>query len=144
MYNSQRQYDQTELEKAEAAERLAHEEEMHRAQERLEKRAVRRKKSFVSAAIGVFFGLIYILWVAFAPEIRLGSQSLYGAYISLAGDSMALCALLDFAPPIVLSGVAAFFAARGEKGRAYFVLTSISALLVVVMVFLLYMSMMAG
>lgn len=145
MYHSERRYNPTELEKIEAAERARREEEMLRAEERIEARKKRKKRSFLSAGIGVAVGILYILWITFGPEIKPGGgTSLYEAYISLAGDSMAKCALLDFAPPVILAAALTLSVSAKERGRVYFVLTGVFALFVVIMVFMLYMSLMAG
>lgn len=145
MYTGNGKYEKTELEKDEAAQRLLHEKEMERALERLHARSVRKKKSFFSALVGVVTGILYILWITFGSEIILpGGESLYGAYISLAGENGFLYALLDFAPPIVLALLLSLISARGERGKFYFVLTALFVLAIVVAVFMLYMSMLAG
>lgn len=145
MYIDDKKYDPTVLDKDEAAERLRHEEEMQRAMERLDKRTARKKISFLSAAAGVFTGLIYILWITFGPGIFLNDgRSLYEAYISLAGSSGALYAVLDFAPPVILSSVLALVISRKERGKLYFVFSALLTTAIVVAVFMLYMSMMAG
>lgn len=145
MYTGDKKYDQTELDKDEAAERLRHEEEMHRAMERLSARSARKKRSFLAAAAGVLTGLIYILWITFGPGILLkDGRSLYEAYISLAGTSGALYALLDFAPPVIISSVLALLVSGKERGKLYFVLSALLTTAIVVAVFMLYMSMMAG
>ena len=145
MYIDDKKYDPTVLDKDEAAERLRHEEEMQRAMERLDKRTARKKRSFLSAAAGVFTGLIYILWITFGPGIFLNDgRSLYEAYISLAGSSGALYAVLDFAPPVILSSVLALVISGKERGKLYFVFSALLTTAIVVAVFMLYMSMMAG
>lgn len=145
MYTADGKYNMTELEKDEAAEKAAHAEEMNRAMERLAARSARKRRSFIAAASGVLTGVLYILWIAFGSEILLpGGKSLYEAYISLAGGKDALCVVLDFAPPAVLATVLSLLASKGERGKFYFVLTALFACLIVVAVFMLYMSMMAG
>lgn len=144
-FNSDKEYEPTELEKDELSERKAHEEEMKRAEERLERAAKRKKTSFICATGGVIIGVLYILWITFGPEIMLPSGvSLYEAYISIAKGSGVLYALLDFAPPVILASAFALTCARGEKGKIYFVTSAILTLAIVVAVFMLYMSLMAG
>ena len=145
MYTGDKKYDPTVLDNDESAERLRHEEEMQEALKRLSDRSARKRRSFLAAAFGVLVGLLYILWITFGPGIMLNDgQSLYEAYISLAGTSGAMYAVLDFAPPVVLAAALALIAARKERGKFYFVVTAILTTAIVVAVFMLYMSMMAG
>lgn len=144
-YTSGKEYNLSELEKDELIERREHEEEMKRAEQRLESAAKRKRRSLNCAAMGVVTGVLYIFWITFGPEIMLPSGvSLYEAYISLAGNSGALYAVLDFAPPIILASILALVAARGEKGKFYFIISAVLTLAIVVAVFMLYMSIMAG
>lgn len=144
-YIGDRKYNLSELDKDELSERREHEEEMKRAEERIERAAKRKKISFICAAGGVITGVLYILWITFGPEIMLPSGvSLYEAYISLAEGSGILYALLDFAPPVILASGLALIGARGQKGKLYFVISAVLTLAIVVAVFMLYMSLMAG
>ncbi len=137
-------YNLNAFQKGEEAERLLHEEEMKKATERLFNAKKRRKNSFISLSIGVITGILYILWVALSPTFLLPSGiSLYEKYISIGGGSLLAQLLLDFLPPVLLSVIFSLIAARKEKGKIYFVLTSLMALFVVLAVFLLYMSMMS-
>lgn len=137
-------YNLNAFQKGEEAERLLHEEEMKKATERLFNAKKRRKNSFISLSIGVITGILYILWVALSPSFLLPSGiSLYEKYISIGGGSLLAQLLLDFLPPVLLSVIFSLIAARKEKGKIYFVLTSLMALFVVLAVFLLYMSMMS-
>ena len=145
MYTGDKKYDPTVLDNDESAERLRHEEEMQEALKRLSDRSARKKRSFLAAAFGVLVGLLYILWITLGPGIMLNDgKSLYEAYISLAGTSGAMYAVLDFAPPVVLAAALALIAARKERGKFYFVVTAILTTAIVVAVFMLYMSMVAG
>lgn len=137
-------YNLNAFQKTEEAERLLHEEEMKKATERLFKAKNRRKKSFISLCVGVFVGILYIVWIALSPSLVLPSGiSLYEKYISLGGGSTLSQLLLDFLPPVLLSVIFSLIAARGDKGKIYFVLTALMSLFVVLAVFLLYISMMA-
>lgn len=145
MYTGDKKYNPTVLDKDESAERLRHEDEMQKAMERLAARSARKKRSFLAASTGVLVGVLYILWITFGPSIRAGDgRSLYEAYISLAGTSGVMYAVLDFAPPVALSVLLALLASGKERGKVYFVLTALLTTAIVVAVFMLYMSMMAG
>ena len=124
--------------------RKRHEEEMAEAFLRLENRKRKNKKTLISALAGVGVGILYILWIAFGPSIMVGGVSLYERYISLSFGSPLFSMVLDFAPPIVLSGVLGFLAGKGEKGRVVFIFNSIVITTLITLIFMLYISLMAG
>lgn len=136
MYNSEKEYNPSVLEELEKAERAEHEEEMKKAYIRLENTKRRRKKTLFCALAGVIVGILYVIYVAMGLEWADRFLS------SISRGNGIVRFILDFAPPAIVSGIAAWFIAKGEKGIFSYILTSVFAFMIVTLVFLVYLSLM--
>lgn len=144
MEQPEKRYRPTRADEDDAAERLSHELEMKKAQERLKKRRERKKRTLFCAAIGIVTGLLNIVWISYGANLRLSDgRNLYEAYIALSGGHSLSYLLLDFAPPVILASLGAAFASRGERGRIYFILTALLSLFIVLAIFMFYMALAA-
>ena len=138
MYIPQKQYEPNASEINDLLERKKHEEEMEKAFERIENTKRRRKKSLLCGVAGAVVGIIYIIYVA------LGIEWIDAWLTSISGGSGIIRFILDFLPPILVTGLIAYFIARKEKGVIVYITSAISVFMVVLLVFLVYVSLMMG
>ena len=138
MYIPQKQYEPNASEINDLLERKKHEEEMEKAFERIENTKRRRKKSLLCGVAGAVVGIIYIIYVA------LGIEWIDAWLTSISGGNGVIRFILDFLPPILITGIAAYFIARKEKGVVVYITSAISVFMVVLLVFLVYVSLMMG
>ena len=138
MYIPQKQYEPNASEINDLLERKKHEEEMEKAFERIENTKRRRKKSLLCGVAGAVVGIIYIIYVA------LGIEWIDAWLTSISGGNGIIRFILDFLPPILVTGLIAYFIARKEKGVIVYITSAISVFMVVLLVFLVYVSLMMG
>lgn len=136
MYIPHKQYEPNASEMNDLLERKKHEEEMEEAFKRMENAKRRKKKTFLCAATGAIIGILYIVYIA------LGIQWIDDLISALAGTNAIARFILDFLPPILITGIIAYFIARKEKGTVTYVFSAISVFMVVLLVFLVYVSLM--
>ncbi len=136
MYNTNKEYNPTAFEEMEKEERARHEEEMKKAQERIENGKRRKRKTLLCASVGVLVGIIYIIYVA------LGVEWVDALFERISKGRSGIRFMLDFAPPVLVSGVLGYFAARGEKGIFSYILTAVFSFMVVTLLFLVYLGFM--
>ena len=134
----EKQYEPNASEIDDLLEREKREKEMEKAYERLEKAERKRKKTLLCGATGAVIGILYIIYVA------LGIEWIDTFITKLSGGNGILRFVLDFLPPILITGVISYFIARKEKGVAIYIAGAISVFLVVLLVFLVYISLMTS
>ncbi len=138
MYIPEKKYNPNAVEEREILERQKHDEEMEKVFERMETAARRKKKSFFCALAGFLVGVLYIVYVA------LGIEWIDTLLFKLSGGNGIIRFILDFLPPILITGIIAYFIARKEKGVVTYIFSAISVFMVVLLVFLVYVSLMMG
>lgn len=134
----EKQYEPNASELDDLLEREKREKEMEKALERLEKTERKRKKTLLCGATGGLVGILYIIYVA------LGIEWIDAFIAKLSGGNGILRFVLDFLPPILVTGLISYFIARKEKGVAIYIASAISVFLVVLLVFLVYISLMTA
>ena len=136
MYVPEKQYNPNASDMNDILERQRHEEEMEIAFIRMEKAKRRKQKAFWCSATGFIVGVLYIVYIA------LGIEAIDNFLGKLSGESGIIRFILDFLPPIILTGIISYIIARKEKGAVVYVFSAISVFLVVLLVFLVYTSLM--
>ncbi|MDO5478124.1 MAG: hypothetical protein Q4G23_03065 [Clostridia bacterium] len=136
MYIPQKQYEPNASEINDLLERKKHEEEMEKALERLETVKRRKKKTFLCSLTGAVVGILYIVYIA------LGIEWIDRLLAELSGGNAIVRFILDFLPPLIITGIFAYFIARKEKGIITYIFSAISVFMVVLLVFLVYVSLM--
>ena len=136
MYVPDKQYNPNASEINDMAERQRHEEEMEKALARMEKARRRKEKSLMCALSGFAVGVIYIIYIA------LGIEWIDALLYKLSGGNGIIRFILDFLPPVVISGIAGYIIGRKEKGVIVYIFSAISVFFVVLLVFLVYVSLM--
>ncbi len=136
MYVPEKQYNPNASEMNDILERQRHEEEMEKAFIRMEKAKIRKQKAFWCSATGFIVGVLYIVYVA------LGIESIDNLLGKLSGGNGLVRFILDFLPPVLLTGIISYIIARKEKGAIVYMFSAISVFLVVLLVFLVYTSLM--
>lgn len=136
MYIPQKQYEPNASEINDLLERKKHEEEMEKALERLETEKRRKKKTFLCSLTGAVVGILYIVYIA------LGIEWIDRLFAELSGGNAIVRFILDFLPPLIITGIFAYFIARKEKGVITYIFSAISVFMVVLLVFLVYVSLM--
>ena len=136
MYVPEKQYNPNASDMNDILERQRHEEEMEIAFIRMEKAKKRKQKAFWCSATGFIVGVLYIVYIA------LGIEAIDNFLGKLSGESGIIRFILDFLPPIILTGIISYIIARKEKGAVVYVFSAISVFLVVLLVFLVYTSLM--
>ncbi len=136
MYVPDKQYNPNASELNDISERQKHEEEMEKAFERMERAKARKRKTLLCGLTGFLVGVLYIVYVAMGIE---AADAFLG---KLSGGNGIIRFILDFLPPILLTGIISYFIARKEKGTVVYIFSSISVFAVVLLVFLVYVSLM--
>ncbi|MBQ2941390.1 MAG: hypothetical protein IJD97_04065 [Clostridia bacterium] len=136
MYIPQKQYEPNASEINDLLERKKHEEEMEKALERLETAKRRKKKTFLCSLTGAVVGILYIIYIA------LGIEWIDRLLASLSGGNAIVRFILDFLPPLIITGISAYFIARKERGVITYIFSAVSVFMVVLLVFLVYVSLM--
>ncbi len=136
MYVPEKQYTPNASELNEIEEEKLREEEMEKAFLRMENLKRRKKKTLLCAASGFVIGVLYIIYAA------MGIEWIDSLLYRLSGGNSIARMALDFLPPVVLTGIIAYFIARKEKGAIVYIFSAISVFLVVLLVFLVYVSLM--
>lgn len=136
MYVPEKQYNPNASDMNDILERQRHEEEMEKAFIRMEKAKKRKQKAFWCSATGFIVGVLYIVYIA------LGIEAIDNFLGKLSGGNGIIRFILDFLPPVILTGIISYIIARKEKGTVVYVFSAISVFLVVLLVFLVYTSLM--
>ena len=136
MYVPEKQYNPNASDMNDILERQRHEEEMEKAFIRMEKAKKRKQKAFWCSATGFIVGVLYIVYIA------LGIEAIDSFLGKLSGGNGIIRFILDFLPPVILTGIISYIIARKEKGTVVYVFSAISVFLVVLLVFLVYTSLM--
>ncbi len=136
MYNTDKEYNLTAFEEMDKAEREERIKEMAKAEERLENARRRKKTTLFCSIAGFAVGVLYIIYVA------LGVEWVAELFNNIANGNSTILFLLDFLPPLLVSGILSYFIARKEKGAFSYILTSMFVTMIVILVFFVYLSLM--
>ncbi|MDP4133659.1 MAG: hypothetical protein Q8882_06575 [Bacillota bacterium] len=138
MINYNKKYSKNVVEEKEEAEKKFQEEETKRAIGRLEAQKKKQKAAFLCALIGFLLGIIYIIWISNSQNYALASgKTLYEAYLSYLPFP---AYVMDFVPPIAIGTVFALIASKKQKGKIYFVLTTLFTMTIIIGFFMLFIS----
>ena len=136
MYTPDKQYNLNQSEENDLLDRRKHEDEMEKVLLRMENAKRRKKITLYSGLSGFKGGVLYILYIA------LGIEWIDELLFKISGGNGIIRFILDFLPPILISGLVAYFLARKEKGTIVYIFSAISVFFVVLLVFLVYVSLM--
>lgn len=136
MYTPDKQYNLNQSEENDLLDRRKHEDEMEKVLLRMENAKRRKKITLYCGLSGFIVGVLYILYIA------LGIEWIDELLFKISGGNGIIRFILDFLPPILISGLVAYFIARKEKGTIVYIFSAISVFFVVLLVFLVYVSLM--
>ena len=136
MYTPDKQYNLNQSEENDLLDRRKHEDEMEKVLLRMENAKRRKKITLYCGLSGFIVGVLYILYIA------LGIEWIDELLLKISGGNGIIRFILDFLPPILISGLVAYFLARKEKGTIVYIFSAISVFFVVLLVFLVYVSLM--
>lgn len=136
MYTPDKQYNLNQSEENDLLDRRKHEDEMEKVLLRMENAKRRKKITLYCGLSGFIVGVLYILYIA------LGIEWIDELLFKISGGNGIIRFILDFLPPILISGLVACFLARKEKGTIVYIFSAISVFFVVLLVFLVYVSLM--
>lgn len=136
MYTPDKQYNLNQSEENDLLDRRKHEDEMEKVLLRMENAKRRKKITLYCGLSGFIVGVLYILYIA------LGIEWIDELLFKISGGNGIIRFILDFLPPILISGLVAYFLARKEKGTIVYIFSAISVFFVVLLVFLVYVSLM--
>ena len=136
MYTPDKQYNLNQSEENDLLDRRKHEDEMEKVLLRMENAKRRKKITLYCGLSGFIVGVLYILYIA------IGIEWIDELLFKISGGNGIIRFILDFLPPILISGLVAYFLARKEKGTIVYIFSAISVFFVVLLVFLVYVSLM--